>query len=321
MIPRSAFPRRLMAGVALVGLALAGSASALAQESTAQEGWQEEAAARERALVERAQEQARRAILERALVERARGAGRLQDGIRGALAPWAPGMMRSGGMSAERILAHADELELTDEQTERVRSAQRQDRRAAIERDAAIEVAELDLQELLADEPAADLSAVEAKMMDIARMRVQARMAELQLRRELEGILTAEQSDKLEDLGPHMFFRARSGGPSFLFRRDGPGGDGPGGVLRERERGGEHGSGPGGEYSFRLEDDPFGLDVFDFAFEPDGFELEIFGDGDFRFLADPDVWIEELEPLELEIWGRPGEQTEKPKGDTKQRSG
>jgi len=102
---------------------------------------------------------------------------------------------------ARRVLDHGEELELTREQEEQIRDAMRAFRRDEIRRDADIEVAELELDELMEDADA-DLTAVEARMRELADLRVDARMAELRHERAVEAVLTAEQLDELEELGP-----------------------------------------------------------------------------------------------------------------------
>lgn len=141
-------------------------------------------------------------------------------------APMAFGGLFGEGGIAERVLGHAEDLELTDGQTEQIRTLRTDHRRAEIERDAAIEVAELDLEGLMRDETSADLAAVESKMLEIARLRVEARMAGLRLNREVTSVLTDEQRAQLEDMGPfRTIFRTREGGPVEFRMRRGPEGE------------------------------------------------------------------------------------------------
>lgn len=106
---------------------------------------------------------------------------------------------------ARRALDHGDELGLTEEQETRIRDAMRAFRRDEIRRDADIEVAELELGELLED-ATADLDEVEASMRDLASLRVDARIAELRHERAVEELLTAEQLDELEEMSPFPAF-------------------------------------------------------------------------------------------------------------------
>ena len=81
-------------------------------------------------------------------------AGRLGQSGRMARAPRVE--LRSGGWfgsgTADRVLAMAEELELSEQQQDSIRSARRDYRRAEIERDAQIEVLDLDLDESGFDE-------------------------------------------------------------------------------------------------------------------------------------------------------------------------
>ncbi len=127
-----------------------------------------------------------------------------------------PGLRRislhRGGMSAEGILAQAEHLGLSDEQVDQIRGASKAHRRAGITRKAEIEIAELDLKEMLADADTADLNAVEAKMQEIAGFKVADRIAELRLRQQVRGVLSPEQREQLEDERGHNFFMLRRGG-------------------------------------------------------------------------------------------------------------
>jgi Spy/CpxP family protein refolding chaperone len=112
---------------------------------------------------------------------------------------------RGGGLTS-RVLANAEELELTDSQTTEIRDLQRDHRRDKIRRDADIEIAELELDEMLeAADPALD--AVEAHMRQIANLGVDARLAELRLDRAVKGTLTAQQVDSLEEMATEFTFR------------------------------------------------------------------------------------------------------------------
>ncbi|NKB88216.1 MAG: hypothetical protein GKS06_08355 [Acidobacteria bacterium] len=125
-----------------------------------------------------------------------------------------------GGGAADRILAMGEELELTDQQRDSIRQARRAHRRAEIERDAEVEVIDLDLDELMEDRSTADLNAVEGLMMQRATLRVQAEIAEMRLGRQVMDSLTPEQKELFEESRGNMFM-LRGDGPSVLFRRDG----------------------------------------------------------------------------------------------------
>lgn len=101
---------------------------------------------------------------------------------------------------ADAMLDVAEELELTDTQVETIRDAERQSRRDAIGRNADIQVAEMDLDDLYgADEP--DLAAIEAKLREISELEIAAEMSGLQLRQQLRGVLTPEQRTEFDDMG------------------------------------------------------------------------------------------------------------------------
>lgn len=179
-------------------------------------------------------ERARRGMVEaRAALERARQGGlvrRRAPRPPRAPQPWvhvnADGgrffgrLHEAAGPSAERVLAHAEDLELSEDQQDRIRSIRRQHRRDEISRNAAIEVAELDLDELMQDAERADLDAVEAQMMEIARLRVEGRIADLRVRRQVEETLTAEQIEQLDESSVGGVFRLREGGPASFWLRE-----------------------------------------------------------------------------------------------------
>ncbi len=107
---------------------------------------------------------------------------------------------RSGGI-ASLALANAGDLELSDSQEGTIRDAQRAHRREEIRRDADIEIAELELEEMM-EADTLDLDAIEAHMRQIADLQVDERMAGLRLDRTVRDVLTAEQVEKLEEMSP-----------------------------------------------------------------------------------------------------------------------
>ncbi len=99
----------------------------------------------------------------------------------------------------EQVLDHAEELGITNDQSEQIRTAQRAGRRAGIERRADTEVAEMDLEALYeADE--LDLVAVRAKLEELAMLQVDSQMAGLSLRRQVRQILTPTQLEDWDDM-------------------------------------------------------------------------------------------------------------------------
>ncbi len=158
---------------------------------------------------------------------------------------------------------------MTDAQADQIREARTAHRRSEIERDAAIEVAELDLEDLMHDEASADLAAVEAKMLEIARLRVDGRIAGLRLHQQVMGVLTDEQREQLDEMGGfRIAIRGRGGEPT---------------ELRLRR-------GPEGRFFFRDGEGGFGLHLDDEAFDLAGSEWR-------------GRLFEALEPLRnLEFW-------------------
>ncbi len=128
------------------------------------------------------------------------------------------------GNIAERVLGMADDLELTEQQEDEIREMRRQDRRASIERDAAIEVAGLDLEELMEDPHAADLGAVEQQMQAIGNLRIASRIAGLRLSQQVWAMLTAAQREQLQDDRHNVFMLRRDGPHGWAFSGD-DGGD------------------------------------------------------------------------------------------------
>jgi Spy/CpxP family protein refolding chaperone len=125
-----------------------------------------------------------------------------------------------GGSTAERALAMADELELTEQQQEQIRAARHASRRSEIERDAQIDMVDLDLDELLEDRHSADLDAVADLMQQRAALRVEGEIAGMRLSRQVWNLLTVDQQTKLDENRGGVF-RLRGDGPNALFLRNG----------------------------------------------------------------------------------------------------
>lgn len=99
----------------------------------------------------------------------------------------------------EEVLDHAEELGLTEDQEQRIRDLQRDHRRADIRREADIEIADLELEDLYEDDNV-DLEAIEARLRELANLRVEDQMADLRLHRAVREQLTAEQIDQLDEM-------------------------------------------------------------------------------------------------------------------------
>ncbi len=136
------------------------------------------------------------------------GIARLR-GLQGALAqagrirvsPGGVFRMHSASGAVSRVLAHAEDLGLTEDQESHIRELQRTVRRGQIRRDADLEIAEMDLEEMM-DDDGAGLDAIEQLMRQIAELGVDARMAGLRLERDVMATLTPEQRQELEELMP-----------------------------------------------------------------------------------------------------------------------
>jgi len=139
---------------------------------------------------------------------------------------WAPRVelrrLRSsfGGSMADRVLAMSEEIELTEQQETQIRDGRRDQRRAEIERDAQIEVLDLDLDELLEDRHNANLDAVEELMQRRASLRVQGQVADMRGSQEVWNALTAEQQEKIQ-ANRHGVYMMRGDRPHSLFFDDG----------------------------------------------------------------------------------------------------
>jgi hypothetical protein len=129
-----------------------------------------------------------------------------------------------GGCDAfgDTVLEFSEEFGLSDDQVAQIREAQRAARRDRIERNADIEIGEMDLDELYeADQP--DLAGIRVKLEELALLGVDNQMAGLSLRQQVRGILTPEQLEEFEDLRGDDDIRVIiSGvGPSWSMRRFG----------------------------------------------------------------------------------------------------
>jgi Spy/CpxP family protein refolding chaperone len=114
------------------------------------------------------------------------------------------------GEMASRILANAEEIGLDENQENQIRALQRENRRAEIHRNAEIQIAEMDLDEMMGTEDL-DLDAIEEKMHEIANYQVDGRMDRLRLDRSVSAILTEAQRDELKEMSAARFILGRTG--------------------------------------------------------------------------------------------------------------
>lgn len=167
--------------------------------------------------------QALHAARERGAQERLRVVQELRERARSPRVEVRGLRTRWGGSTADRVLAMGEEIELTEQQEAQIRDSRRDQRRAEIERDAQIEVIDLDLDELLENRHTADLGAVEELMQRRASLRVQGQVADMRASQEVWNALTGEQQEKLE-AKRHGIYMLRGDRPhSFFF--DGEGSD------------------------------------------------------------------------------------------------
>ncbi len=123
------------------------------------------------------------------------GFGRGRGGASGAF-----GSRATRSSLAARALSRADQIGLTNEQTDQLNQARRAQREASINRRAAAQIAELELRELMgADTP--DIAAVEAKLRELSEQHIGEQTEALRLNASVGEILTPDQLDELENLG------------------------------------------------------------------------------------------------------------------------
>ena len=108
-------------------------------------------------------------------------------------------VLRGCDRYGSEVLDHADELQLSDDQAGQIRAIQRTFRRETIQRQADIEVAEMDL-ESLRDDPDADLEEIRSVLEQVAALETAEKMSGLYLKRDIRQLLTGEQTEQLDDL-------------------------------------------------------------------------------------------------------------------------
>jgi hypothetical protein len=98
------------------------------------------------------------------------------------------------------VLDLAEKLDLTDVQQDQIRDLQRENRRQTISRRADIEVAEMDL-EALEDADVADLNAIRAQLETLGGLKIDEKIAAMQLEQDIRQVLTPEQRAQLDEIG------------------------------------------------------------------------------------------------------------------------
>ncbi len=120
---------------------------------------------------------------------------------------------------AARALTRADALNLTVDQEEQIRAAQRAHQEASIERRAAMQVAQLDMRELMSADTK-DITAIESNLRALADLQIAARTSGLYLDQAVGELLTDEQFGELEEEPRHGRGRRGTGGPRRDDRRE-----------------------------------------------------------------------------------------------------
>jgi hypothetical protein len=98
------------------------------------------------------------------------------------------------------VLDLAEKLALTDVQKDQIRDLQRENRRQTISRRADIEVAEMDL-EALEDTDVPDLTAIRAQLETLGSLKIDEKIAGMQLEQQIRQVLTPEQRTQIDEIG------------------------------------------------------------------------------------------------------------------------
>lgn len=126
-----------------------------------------------------------------------------QGGMMGGMMHGMPGSMRQAS-PAERplitlALQHKDQLGLSAEQVQRLEALRSDFQKEAIRRSADLQVAELELGELLRQDPV-DLAKAEVALKKFEGLRTELRLARLKAIEQGKKVLTPEQRQKLDTL-------------------------------------------------------------------------------------------------------------------------
>ncbi len=110
--------------------------------------------------------------------------------------------MRMGGHHGnpgiKGILAHADQINLTDEQRDKLQDLMTKFRLQQVDQKAALEKAQIELKALERDE--ADLNAVNAAIDKVSKLKADMQKARYAHRRQVMSVLTDEQKEQLKKL-------------------------------------------------------------------------------------------------------------------------
>lgn len=130
----------------------------------------------------------------------------------GAMAGHGMGMMHSSaGHLIRHLLKHEKDLGLTADQVTKLKEIQLNLDKARIKAEADIKIAERELKALIDDEKS-DLGAIEAKLKQSEDLQAGLRMTSIKTRREVLGLLTAEQRGKEKAVHEKMMQQHRGSG-------------------------------------------------------------------------------------------------------------
>jgi Spy/CpxP family protein refolding chaperone len=117
-------------------------------------------------------------------------------GGHGGMGGYGKAMMHSGtGHLIRHLLTHEKDIGLTGDQVTKLKELQLSLDKARIKAEADIQIAEREVKALTDDEKS-DLAAIEAKVKQSEELQVSLRMTSIKMRREVLGVLTAEQREK-----------------------------------------------------------------------------------------------------------------------------
>lgn len=142
----------------------------------------------------------------------------------GAMAGHGMGMMHSSaGHLIRHLLKHEKDIGLTADQVTKLKEIQLNLDKARIKAEADIQIAERELKALIDDEKS-DLGAIEAKLKQSGDLQVGLRMTSIKTRREVLGLLTAEQRGKEKSVHEKMMQQHRGSGTGHGVPHGGTGG-------------------------------------------------------------------------------------------------
>ena len=114
----------------------------------------------------------------------------------GACCGMMKGMAGLGHMGCGSIIGMKDELGLSEDQVEKLKSMKMEQQKRAINDKAAVKILELELKELLSEETV-DIKAVDGKIDKIAQLNAKMHKDQIHTMVDSKKVLTAEQKEKL----------------------------------------------------------------------------------------------------------------------------